>query len=115
MGREGAERYGGATEGGHRPGDRRSRLAGAEKQLEIVLQEVDLEAEPAVGAALTEAISAVDRASRLSEAAEGSPEPARSAPDDGHPAGSDDEHGAEWVMEERDRPLQQLVREAHAE
>lgn len=49
----------------HRPGSRRSRLGDANKQLAILLEGVDLQAEPALGEALTEAVIAVDRASEL--------------------------------------------------
>lgn len=68
MGQEGAR---GATEQRHhRPGSRHSRLAAAAKQLDIVLEEVELEAEPALGAAVADAVAAVGRASRLADDAE---------------------------------------------
>ena len=114
MGHEGAERYGGATDAGDRPGSPRSRLAGAGKQLAIVLQDVDLEAEPGLGAALIDAISAVDRAHRFAGTPERRPASAGSATG-GRPTSVENEIDAEWVLEERDRPLRHLVREAHAE
>lgn len=50
----------------HPPGSRAARLAEAGKQLSILLEDVDLEAEPGLGDALTEAVVAVDRAADLS-------------------------------------------------
>lgn len=112
MGFEGAMQNGGATDVRDRPGSRRSRLAGAGKQLAIALEDVDLDAEPAVGAALAEAVSAVDRAARLSASSERPHEPART--DDGAgPSGGD--AGAERTPEARERSLQHLLTEAHAE
>lgn len=47
----------------HRPGSRPSRLGNASKQLDILMEDVDLDAEPELAEALTEAVLAVDRAS----------------------------------------------------
>ena len=47
-----------------RPWSHASRLAEASKQLEIVLEAVDLEAEPELGEALTDAVTSVERARR---------------------------------------------------
>lgn len=46
------------------PGSRRSRLANASKQLGVLMEEVDIDAEPELAEALTEAVIAVDRACR---------------------------------------------------
>lgn len=45
-----------------RPGSRPSRLGNASKQLDILMEDVDLDAEPELAEALTEAVLAVDRA-----------------------------------------------------
>lgn len=57
--------HAGAASGtpGHPPGSRPSRLSDASKQLSILLQDVDLDGEPALAEAVVEAVSAVARAS----------------------------------------------------
>lgn len=48
--------------GDHPAGSRAGRLAEARKQLGIVLEDVDLEAEPELGEAVTDGVAAADRA-----------------------------------------------------
>lgn len=52
-------------------GSRSARLAEASKQLAILLEEVDLDAEPELGGALTDAVVAVDRAADLADEPDG--------------------------------------------
>ena len=52
-------------------GTRPSRIAEAAKQLSIVLEATDLEAEPVLAEAVTEAVLAVDRAAALADGADG--------------------------------------------
>lgn len=49
----------------YRPGSRPARLAEASKQLAILLEDVDLDAEADLGEALTDAVAAVGRAAEL--------------------------------------------------
>ena len=51
----------------HEPGSRAARLAEAGKQLSILLEDVDLDAEADLGNALTDAVVAVDRAADLAD------------------------------------------------
>ena len=77
------------------PGGRASRLAEAGKQLAIALEDVDLDEEPDLGRALTEAVVAVDRA--FGHAGGGSTEEATSPGRDvpivatGRPANADED------------------------
>ena len=75
MGQEGA--FGGTEQRHHRPGSRTSRLAAAAKQLDIVLEDVELEAEPELGEAVADAVAAVGRASHLVDDVEVQRPPAR--------------------------------------
>lgn len=52
------------SRGGRHPGSRRSRLANASKQLGILMEDVDIDAEHELAEALTDAVLAVDRACR---------------------------------------------------
>ncbi|HKJ58949.1 MAG TPA: hypothetical protein VKA37_06955 [Halobacteriales archaeon] len=63
---EGSAGVGGGTGGRtHPPGSRPSRLSDASKQLSILLQDVDLDDEPALAEALTDAVRAVARADEV--------------------------------------------------
>jgi len=63
---EGSAGVGGGTGGRtHPPGSRPSRLSDAGKQLSILLQDVDLDDEPALAEALTDAVRAVGRADEV--------------------------------------------------
>lgn len=63
---DGRPRAGGRTDPRrHAPGSRPARLAEASKQLAILLEDVDLDDEPDLGRALTDAVTAVDRAAGL--------------------------------------------------
>ena len=55
----------GDTGGGARPGSRTSRLSDANKQLSILLEDVDIDDEPALAEALIDAVRAVGRAEGL--------------------------------------------------
>lgn len=59
--------HAGAASGprGHRPGSRPARLSEAGKQLEILLEDVDIDEEPALADALADAVSAAGRATEL--------------------------------------------------
>lgn len=118
MGSEGVTEDGGAEDWNEQgPGSRPSRLAGAGKQLSIVLEELDLEDEPALGAAVAEAVVAVSRAETLSRTGADAPRPADRGDegtgwvDEAADAGA----GQSGARREHERTLQQLVGEAHAE